>query len=96
MITEKSITSEWINLVSKQHRDADRILVEKVIRSMRLLEGMSESGLKFIFKGGTSLMLLLKSTRRLSIDIDIIIPEKLSFIGIRPTNYIISMVLNSV
>jgi predicted nucleotidyltransferase component of viral defense system len=76
MITEKSITSEWINLVSRQHREADRILVEKVIQSMRLLEGLSESGLKFIFKGGTSLMLLLNSTRRLSIDIDIIIPEK--------------------
>jgi hypothetical protein len=76
MITEESFTSEWINQVSRQHRNADKILVEKVIRSMSLLESLSESGLNFIFKGGTSLMLLLNSARRLSIDIDIIIPEK--------------------
>lgn len=32
--------------------------------------------LDFVFKGGTALMLHLNSTERLSIDLDIIIPEK--------------------
>jgi len=41
---------------------------------MLLLEGLANSGLPFIFKGGTALMLLLNSAKRLSIDIDIIIP----------------------
>ena len=43
---------------------------------MLLLEGLAESGLDFVFKGGTSLMLKLGSTKRLSIDIDIIVPKK--------------------
>jgi hypothetical protein len=40
------------------------------------LEGLTESKLPFVFKGGTALMLMFGSTRRLSIDIDIIVPEK--------------------
>jgi predicted nucleotidyltransferase component of viral defense system len=40
-----------------------------------LLEGLSRVNLNFVFKGGTALMLLLDSPRRLSIDIDIIIEE---------------------
>jgi len=58
--------------VSKKYNRADRILVEKVIRALLLLEGLVTSELKFVLKGGTALMLLLGSTRRLSIDIDII------------------------
>jgi hypothetical protein len=50
--------------------------VEKVIRALLLLEGLSASGINFIFKGGTALMLLQGNTKRLSIDIDIIMPEK--------------------
>lgn len=45
-------------------------LLEKMIRALMLLEGLSKSGLTFIFKGGTALMLLLDSAKRLSIDID--------------------------
>lgn len=50
--------------------------IEKVIRALLLLEGLSNSGLEFVFKGGTALMLLLGTTKRLSIDIDIIVPDK--------------------
>lgn len=67
---------DWINEASAKNNKADRILVEKVIRALLLLEGLSSSGLQFIFKGGTALMLLLDSTKRLSIDIDIILPNK--------------------
>jgi predicted nucleotidyltransferase component of viral defense system len=45
---------------------------------LALLEGLAQSGLSFVFKGGTALMLLLEQTKRLSIDIDIIIPQKTS------------------
>lgn len=75
MIKQESTTLEWIERVAKSQK-ADKILVEKVIRALILLEGLAESSLSFVFKGGTALMLLLDSNRRLSIDIDIIVPEK--------------------
>ncbi|HEB61632.1 MAG TPA: hypothetical protein ENI82_00635 [Bacteroidetes bacterium] len=76
MVSEQSLNPEWIKEVSAKNRKADPALVEKVIRALLLLEGLAESGLDFVFKGGTSLMLKLGSTKRLSIDIDIIIPKK--------------------
>ena len=39
---------------------------------------LAESGLPFIFKGGTSLLLMLQEVKRFSIDIDIIVPEEVS------------------
>lgn len=74
MITQNSFTADWINQVSKRHK-ADKILVEKSIRALSLLEGLSESSLPFVFKGGTALMLIFKKPHRLSIDIDIILPS---------------------
>jgi len=47
-------------------------LLEKVYRALSLLEGLAELKLDFIFKGGTTVMLLLGKTERFSIDIDII------------------------
>lgn len=75
MIDIKSVDRNWIESISKKNK-ADKILVEKVIRALLLLESLSSSGLDFVFKGGTALMLLLGTTRRLSIDIDIIVPDK--------------------
>ena len=76
MISQKEITIDWLNKVSKENRNADKILVEKVIRALLLLEGLVKENLPFIFKGGTALMLHLNSTKRLSIDIDIILPTE--------------------
>lgn len=76
MISKDSHTIEWIKSVAKAHNNADQILVEKVIRALTLLEGLKESGLDFIFKGGTALMLLLPEIKRLSIDIDIVLHKK--------------------
>ncbi len=76
MISQKSLTIDWLSEVSKKNRKADKILVEKVIRALLLLEGLVEAKLPFVFKGGTALMLMLGSTKRLSIDIDVIMPEK--------------------
>ncbi|MBU2651896.1 MAG: nucleotidyl transferase AbiEii/AbiGii toxin family protein [Bacteroidetes bacterium] len=76
MIDKDKITLDWITKVSKEYRNADKILVEKVIRSLLLLEGLVKQKLFFVFKGGTALMLHLNSSKRLSIDIDIIMPVK--------------------
>ena len=76
MIDTDNITLDWINKASKEHRNADKILVEKVIRALSLLEGLVKQKLSFVFKGGTALMLHLNSSKRLSIDIDIIMPVK--------------------
>jgi predicted nucleotidyltransferase component of viral defense system len=77
MINQKELHIEWINQVAKVNRNADKILVEKVIRALLLLEGLVLVKLPFVFKGGTSLMLHFNSSKRLSIDIDIIISEKI-------------------
>lgn len=76
MIDKDKITFDWITKVSKENRNADKILVEKVIRALSLLEGLIKQKLSFVFKGGTALMLHLNSSKRLSIDIDIIMPVK--------------------
>ena len=75
MINLTEISSEWLYQVSKKHRKADKILAEKVIRALLLLEGLVKQKLSFVFKGGTALMLHFNSTKRLSIDIDIILPN---------------------
>jgi predicted nucleotidyltransferase component of viral defense system len=76
MIDKDKITLDWITKVSKENRNADKILVEKIIRALLLLEGLVKQKLSFVFKGGTALMLHLNSSKRLSIDIDIILPLK--------------------
>lgn len=81
MIDQDRISGEWIGQVSAKNRRADRILVEKAIRALLLLEGLAKKGLPFVFKGGTSLMLHLDSAKRLSIDIDIIMPGETADLG---------------
>jgi predicted nucleotidyltransferase component of viral defense system len=76
MINQQEISIEWINKVSKENHNTDKILVEKVIRALLLLEGLVKRKLPFVFKGGTALMLHLNSTKRLSIDIDIILQSQ--------------------
>lgn len=75
MINKDKLNSNWIESVSKANKGADKILVEKVVRALSLLEGLAIAEVPFIFKGGTSLMLHFNSTKRLSIDIDIVITE---------------------
>jgi predicted nucleotidyltransferase component of viral defense system len=77
MINQKEITNEWLSKVSKENKNADKILVEKVVRALLLLEGLVKQNIPFLFKGGTALMLHFNSTRRLSIDIDIILPQEI-------------------
>ncbi len=76
MINPATYTVEWIESVSRSLNNADRILVEKVIRALTLLTELKNHKLDFIFKGGTALLLLLPKPARMSIDIDIILPPE--------------------
>lgn len=76
MIDNKTYTIAWIEQVSKTNGNIDRILVEKLIRALTLLNELSKFGLDYIFKGGTALVLMLDKPSRLSIDIDIIITKR--------------------
>lgn len=80
MINETTFTKEWILKKSSQYvrgkKKADPTLIEKVTKALYLLEELAKTDLKFIFKGGTSLLLLLNKMHRFSIDIDIIVEEK--------------------
>jgi predicted nucleotidyltransferase component of viral defense system len=51
-------------------------LDKKMIMALTLLENLRNSGLDFVFKGGTSLILLFKTPRRFSIDIDILLQDE--------------------
>jgi hypothetical protein len=76
MISAQSRTPEWIKGIRKDSRGSDPILIEKMIMAMTLVEELQLSGLDFIFKGGTSQLLLLGTPQRFSIDIDILVAEK--------------------
>ena len=77
MINKESLTIDWLKKTSAKFRNTDIILVEKTVRALYLLEGLVESSLEFVFKGGTALMLMQgENPKRLSIDIDIILPKR--------------------
>lgn len=78
MISSKTRTSEWIMGIRDQLRGKDPILIEKMIMAMALVEDLRLSGLDFVFKGGTSLFLLLGTPCRFSIDIDVLVAEKIN------------------
>lgn len=72
MISRDNYSESHIREIQKQ-RKADPGLIERTLYAFGLLEALEKVGLDFIFKGGTSLMLLLPEPRRLSTDIDIVV-----------------------
>lgn len=74
MIKDTSFTADWLSAFKAQakHKRIDTIILEKMIYAFHLLDQLKTNGLDFVFKGGTSLVLLLESSNRFSIDIDII------------------------
>ena len=73
MISTQSRSKDWIMGIRGTSRiPTDPILIEKMILALTLLENMSTSGLEFIFKGGTSMLLVLGAPMRFSIDLDIV------------------------
>jgi hypothetical protein len=77
MIAERTFTKDWLIAVNRNlgwnRQEAQLKNLEKAIAALYLLERLAAVKLEFIFKGGTSLLLLLRKIYRLSIDIDIII-----------------------
>lgn len=75
MLSKENFTEEHIREIRAQS-GADPSIIEKSIFAFGLLEALQKVEMPFIFKGGTSLMLLLKKPMRLSTDIDIIVEPK--------------------
>lgn len=97
MIHPDSRSLTWIEEQHTKHPRLDQQLIEKSIRAFSLLESLVLSGCPFCFKGGTCVMLHLNSSKRLSVDVDIICPpgtditkyieknaEKYGFIDVKP------------
>lgn len=72
MIPPNRHTREWIIAQQARVGMADPIILEKAIFALTLLDLLGRSGLDFVFKGGTALLLHLTQPNRLSIDIDIV------------------------
>jgi len=72
MIENKCFTASWIGQKRREIGRVDPVLLEKSIHAMALLCGLASSKMPFVFKGGTSLILLIKDFHRLSVDVDIV------------------------
>ena len=74
MIQPITFTKAWLEGIRAKagYEKINPQLAEKMIHALSLVEQLSVSGLPFIFKGGTSLILLIEIPGRFSIDIDII------------------------
>jgi len=74
MFPDHIYTHAWAGQERKKLGNCDPGLLEKCVYALTLLGYLAESGLPFLFKGGTSILLHLPEIRRLSIDIDIVTP----------------------
>ena len=71
MILKECFSDTFIS--SKAGNDINKKRIyEKVVHAFYLLEKVANTELPFVFKGGTSLMLLLEEFNRFSVDIDIL------------------------
>ena len=51
--------------------EATEVVAEQAVHSLALVEALVRAGLRFRFKGGNSLLILLQTPRRFSMDVDI-------------------------
>jgi hypothetical protein len=72
MICSECFTREHITRQREILGGGDPLLIEKSIHALALLGHLADTGLPFLFKGGTSLLLHLPRINRLSIDVDIL------------------------
>src|ERR1700676_4592902 len=74
LIKSYCFQKDWVDRLkaTKQYQTINPPIVEKVIHALSLLQHLQVEGLQFVFKGGTSLILLLETAYRFSVDIDII------------------------
>ncbi|MBN2683109.1 MAG: nucleotidyl transferase AbiEii/AbiGii toxin family protein [Bacteroidales bacterium] len=73
MIHKETLTKEWIMQFRERPelKKNDPALIEKMIFALYLLECLAKQPFDFVFKGGTSLILILDESYRFSVDIDI-------------------------
>lgn len=69
--TDEFITSKVGNITEKKK------IYEKVVHAFYLLEKLANTDLYFVFKGGTSLMLILNEFNRFSVDIDTLMKKEM-------------------
>jgi len=72
MLDKRNYELDYIRELQIKY-ERDPLLLERVLFAFGLLEAIKRVGMPFVFKGGTSLMLLLSHPMRLSTDIDIIV-----------------------
>lgn len=74
MIKQETFTLENIKRIQKEYK-VDPELAQRTIYALGLVEALRKVGLDFIFKGGSSLMLLFDVPKRLSTDVDILVKK---------------------
>ena len=72
MLSKKIFTQEYVSELRGRTGD-DPLMIERTLFAFGLLEAIRSVDMPFVFKGGTSLMLLLDIPRRFSTDIDIVV-----------------------
>lgn len=72
MIPEYYLKEDWIKMLDNNMRYAQKGLIERTLYAFELLTELTRLDQDFVFKGGTSLLLILPEMRRLSIDVDIV------------------------
>ena len=72
MIKKETFTLENIQRIQKEYK-VDPELAQRTVFALGLVEALRKVDLKFIFKGGSSLMLLFDVPKRLSTDVDILV-----------------------
>jgi len=72
MINPNTFTANHIQGIRGNSKQ-DPSLIERTIFALGLLEAIARAELTFIFKGGTSLMLLMDNPGRFSTDVDIVV-----------------------
>lgn len=75
MITAKNFTTEWQTKIFTDTKPKN-LTLERAMHALCLLELISNMKVDFVFKGGTSLMLLLEKLNRFSVDIDVLMLEE--------------------
>lgn len=84
MIKNETFTLDWVKQVNQDqgwHRKDDQFKnLEKAITALKLLENLKLNDIEYVFKGGTSLLLLFEKLYRFSVDIDIIIESTENYI----------------
>jgi predicted nucleotidyltransferase component of viral defense system len=75
MIDQETFSPEWICSFPEANTISRKQTIERCVHAFYLLERLAKQNVAFVFKGGTSLMLLLDEPKRFSVDIDVIMDK---------------------